>query len=657
MKHVFLSFLAVGGLCVGLTGGAQLSEASEELEFATPALTGEDAIIIPPSGKVRRDIQIKQPDGNEILYKLEKPIAGVHLEEDLLIVDSSVEKSQTFTIFAYEEKNGKKSALPVEIKKIPTLKDFPANPLTREGYQLYHASEFDSDELDPSKWSPYYLRSWTTNNQAKSHYFFEDGSLNLNAPRNIADAWSAQDNYHRVSSISSFERQYLHRFGSASESREIPVYEGITAKYGYFETRLKMPNTRDGSHFAWWMVGTQDDQNRIPSLATDPSKLFPSNNLGWGVEDYYWTNQGAEYDIIEQHLDPYKSSKENYESWLPVIHKNGTRDYPNRWYAGSDVPSNERVRYPERKADPRNEYHIYGLEWTPEGTKFYFDNELVYESNHSAGYHMMSLFSVYAGRSKQQAGDYGYDRGIYPKNAQIDYFRIYKKNGQETPNSVVLDDKEAIEVPLLGKKVVQMDAKILNQFEQEFQLTEQQKLKWCFSEDIGGVKGRKNNLDRVAIDEATGVITVEAGASLTQDLFVTAYVEGEGVEAARRVYGVKHIKLSKESSKPIKVKFTPTAQTISAGQSLQLSAETVDQYGEKMEDNMNYYLAEDIAGKKIDNSENVSITENGLLTVSRECPSGTTIIVVGDSGYRSKLEGEYLQSDDAIQKVIVLKVE
>lgn len=72
---------------------------------------------------------------------------------------------------------------------------------------------------------------------------------------------------------------------------------------------------------------------------------------------------------------------------------------------------------------------------------------------------------------------------------------------------------------------------------------------------------------------------------------------------------------------------------------------------------MNYYLAEDIAGKKIDNSENVSITENGLLTVSRECPSGTTIIVVGDSGYRSKLEGEYLQSDDAIQKVIVLKVE
>lgn len=114
-----------------------------------------------------------------------------------------------------------------------------------------------------------------------------------------------------------------------------------------------------------------------------------------------------------------------------------------------------------------------------------------------------------------------------------------------------------------------MDAKILNQFEQEFQLTEQQKLKWCFSEDIGGVKESKNNLDRVAIiDEATGIITVEAGASLTQDLFVTAYVEGEGVEAARCVYGVKHIKLSKESSKPIKVKFTPTAQTI--------SAETVD---------------------------------------------------------------------------------
>lgn len=657
MKNVVLYSLLVGGLCLGMVGGVEGSAMEKELEFATPALTGEDAIIIPPSGKVRRDIQLKESNEKEIHYELAEPIAGVQLEKDMLIIDSSAPESRNFRILAVDKENKKRSELPVEIKKIETLKDFPANPLEKEGYQLYHASEFNTDELDPLFWSPYYLRSWTTDEQAKSHYFFEDGSLNLNAPRNIADAWSAQDNYHRVSSISSFERQYLHRFGNASESRAIPAYEGLTAKYGYFETRLKMPNTRDGSHFAWWMVGTQDDQNRIPSLATNPESLFPSNNLGWGIEDYYWTNQGAEYDIIEQHLDPNKASQENYNSWLPVIHKSGTRDYANRWYAGSDVSYKDRLRYPERQVDPRNEFHIYGLEWTPTGTKFYFDNELVYESDHSAGYRMMTLFSVYAGRSKQQSGDYGFDRGIYPKNAQIDYFRIYKQKGTATPNSLVLtNQQDAINVPTIGESTVQMHATVLDQFEQELALTGNQKVKWCFSKDIGGEKGRTTTLKQVTIDEDTGEIKVQAGASLAQDLFVTAYVEGDNVEAERRVYEVKHVKLSKEDSQPVKVQFKPTETQVSAGQTLKLTAETCDQYGKKMSDNMSYHLAESIAGQQIDNNENVQLSKDGLLTVANSCPSGTKIFAVADSGYRSKVNGEYLQADDPIQQVLILTV-
>ena len=149
----------------------------------------------------------------------------------------------------------------------------------------------------------------------------------------------------------------------------------------------------------------------------------------------------------------------------------------------------DRLRYPERQVDPRNEFHIYGLEWTPTGTKFYFDNELVYESDHSAGYRMMTLFSVYAGRSKQQSGDYGFDRGIYPKNAQIDYFRIYKQKGTATPNSLVLtNQQDAINVPTIGESTVQMHATVLDQFEQELALTGNQKVKWCFSKDIGGEK-------------------------------------------------------------------------------------------------------------------------------------------------------------------------
>lgn len=623
----------------------QVVQAKNLEPFLTPPLTGADAIVVPPSGEIKRDIGLKTLDSN-VSYAMSETIPGITLEDNILTVDHTVQSSDSFKILATSDSESQE--LDVEVVKKP-LSDFPANPLNKENYKLYYTTEF-SDSLEESSWSDSYLKSWSTDERSKAQYYFQDDALKLIANRDIFPAWSSQDGTQRVSGVSTFERQYLHRFGTASESRNLPVFDGLSTKYGYFEIRLKMPNTRDGSHFAWWMVGVQDDQNMTPSLASNPNNLFPSDGAGWGVEDYYWTNQGAEYDIIEQHLDPNKAGEVMYDSWLPVIHKNGTRDYDGRWYAGSDVPASERVRYSQKNIDPYNEYHVYGFDWSPEGTKFYLDNELVYTSTNSAAYRMMTILSLYAGKSVPESGDYGWDRGIYPKEAMVDYFRVYKKDEPSLPNEIRFDDGQVPDqlfVPNSGETQTSVAVNIVDQFDQPYALTGNQAIKWAFSSDIGGQEGRVTQLDGITIDENTGVITTSSTAKMDQDVFLTAYLTGDNVEENRKVLAVKHVKLGEMLSEPRRVVFNNTETTIAAGETLQLNPDLIDQYGQSMVTDFTF---------DIDNSLG-QVSSNGLLTVSEDAKSGDIIAITADSGKLSILDGQFLSAIDPIEQKIFLEVE
>jgi hypothetical protein len=46
--------------------------------------------------------------------------------------------------------------------EIESMQDFPANPMDKPGYNLAWNDEFESPELDTSKWLPYYLPHWSS---------------------------------------------------------------------------------------------------------------------------------------------------------------------------------------------------------------------------------------------------------------------------------------------------------------------------------------------------------------------------------------------------------------------------------------------------------------------------------------------------------------
>lgn len=598
-----------GGIAFGVTYTPPI-----ELEFGGPKLTGKDAVTVPASGNTKRDVTATLhsnvewgEDGNllvyhdaKMTYELDKEIEGVTLDGTMLIVSSDVQEDAKLTLTATAEQDGKTytKKLKIAIDKDETLKDTPANPLEKEGYTLVFNDEFNGDTLDFTKWSPYYLRNWVDNDErTKADYYFEDGTLVL---RNNPDdqSWSSQNDSVKVKGIMSYEKSTLHKFGDVGSgavfSRDIPTFNGYATKYGYFEVRMRLPDTNDGSHFAWWMVGVQGDENATSMLEGDTQR-FQS----------HYSNETGEIDIIETYLSPL----ENMKNWRPVIHPNGTTAYEYHWLDPYTIPGN-----------PSSEYHVYGFEWDENGTKFYVDGQLASQSDRSPNYPMMTFFTTYA------SGGMGADRNIYPKDAYIDYFRVYKKTGAPKATNVVLNDgnmPDFFRIPDSGSSTVQLTAQVTDQFDQPMDAP----VKWKLSRTVDGFLTGENSapaqVQGVTIDENTGAVTVDASAREGADVFVTAYVD----EIAKQTY---HVKLSKDPAAPLKVLFD--AVTYNSVGEYQLTAAAYDQYGQRMDSAVRYTLSEDIAANRTVSVSGVTLTADGRLTVTEEAASGTNIVVTARSG-------------------------
>lgn len=624
-KRIIISLTAVvlglaiiaGGTALGIYLNRPYINQERSISFRSPDLTGKDAIIVPASGVTRRNVtavvydnEMTALEENPVVYQLDKEVPGVTLEDNMLVVSSQVAESVSVKVTAKDGADGVKDpvtrTMRIQIKKDPSLKDFAANPLEKEGWVLYYNEEFDREELDVQKWSPFYLRHWTDNDaRTQANPFFENGSIVLRCEEGLG-RWSSQDG-NKVRALMSYESNYLHKFGELGSgavfNREIPTFDGIATKYGYFEIRMRMPNTRDGSHFAWWMVGTQDDMNSTAWLSSEDTPLAG-----------HYSNETGEFDIIETSI----SNLEQMKTWRPVIHPNGTTDYEYLWVPESQIPG-----------DPSNEYHIYGFEWDENGTKFYVDNQLVQETDRSPNYRMMTFLSTYA------TGGMGEDRGIYPKDTYIDYFRIYKKDEAAKPTSVVLNDyatPDYIRVPVQGANSVPMKATVLDQFDRPIDA----KIKWKLSETIDGftpATAKAADLKGVSIQPDTGTITVTADADLSQDVFVTAYVN----DMVKQTY---HIKLSNEDALPHNIYFNQKSDTVASGSSLDLSAGVFDQYGVSMEAyTTRYQISTDLTGKAVREISGVSLDAQGILQVDNSVAPGTTIIVTahGAGKYNSRV--------------------
>lgn len=251
----------------------------------------------------------------------------------------------------------------------PKYTHFPANPINKNGYTLDFQEEFNNNILDMAKWpSPI---SVTTK------YSFNDSCLNLYIDATTKPANGDLVYNFRYSQINTYKN--IKKLPNGSFITSVTSTEGYATKYGYFEMRAKLPDCRGGGHGAWWMIGCPDDGTN--------------------------QNQSAEIDVIE----PLYSDVNNSH---PKVHP---------WY---DTKCFEWEANIYNSGYPEKEYHIYGMDWSPEGIKFYYDNKLIASTTNSPAYKMTMIFSLYACDSHSYWS--GWDNGVYPKTFSIDYVRVWK---------------------------------------------------------------------------------------------------------------------------------------------------------------------------------------------------------------------------------------
>jgi len=537
----------------------------------------------------------------------------------------------------------------------------PIAPLKQNAsdWSLYFNDEFERDELDPTAWIPYYFPEWSEDKDYPEAIYemVKEGGRSYFVLSSKEDRLGGTEGSGgNISAIQTRVRHHTHLLehqdsGGARclDAENSPDFDGLVTKYGFFELRMRFPNAGDGSHFAWWMVGAQDDQH--PDMALSGPKptggqgrMNPGGPGGWGNWVYYLSDQGVEYDILEMTTD-IRTGNNEYNLWLPPLHKNGSRSFPSnpnpgRWYAGLDVPKSQRFNAYAQGRDFYQEFHTYGFEWDENGTKFYFDGDLVYTSPRTADFRMLTFLSVYAGRSGPSGdGSYGYDHAYWPKEAFIDYFRVYKRNQASKPTSIVINGRrntswDWFRVPASGSNKVQLSATVLDQFDRPYQLTGTQSIKWRFSDDVGGsnplTAGAKTllgggsvtypegwdatNIGGITLDQNTGLVTIPSTATLACDIFLTAYiadsadptgyyggkftVSGDiGNEVRRdraKIQETKYVKLSGEAPRAHRIFFDNPVHEIVRGKSVSVSATLYDQYNNPMPDAVSYSFSKDV---------------------------------------------------------------
>jgi hypothetical protein len=675
----------------------------DDSKFAS-SLTGGDAVVIPPSGYTRRDVTAvirrksdDRPTNLPVVYSVvdenggPPDIAGLTFndlrrdgEEGMLYIHSAVSfAGDTRRIYIKAEaKHPAKGAAPisttlaVDLRKTSPLtgappRDGPRTAIAPGGadgkaeitgggplgtWKLFYHDEFDKDlgggMGQGAGWSPYYLRSWNSDERSKRSAvsFVGDGLFFITSNRGM-DIVNAHDGSQRISGVQTYEAPYLHRWGGVPvKSRELPRYDGFSAKYGYYETRMKLPNTRDGNHFAWWMVGVQTDEHPSVRNAGGDYLFDTAGKAGWG-----WTNHGAEYDVMEQHLDPVYHA-DFYLGWnTSVHHPNGSNELTgalgwveNRFpYAAQNPP-----------VDPFNEFHTYGLDWREDGCDYYFDGRKAFSAPAaaSANYKMLHIFSLYMGKTKYWSGEGGMgpDRGIYPKEALIDYFRVWKKDEPPSPHSIqIYDAPYYFKKPASGSAVYRMRCRLLDQFDVEIAPTGNG-VKWGFSENISGSADSraehygKNTIvtakGNVTIDETSGMVTIPSTAG-NVDLYVIAYLDDSDIPWARGVREVRHIKIADGAGKPRLVQFTNPAWknenrgVVRRGTTVDVSAAVYDQYfAEYGGAAIKYSIVTDVMADRPANIPGVSLNGNRL-TIGSAVPVGTAIIVNARTRRKVPFEG------------------
>lgn len=249
---------------------------------------------------------------------------------------------------------------------------------SRTSTPLLFQEEFEGNRLDPAKWLPLYFPHAAADlERCRPSYYLKDSVLYLYIDESTP--CYAKDSPMKVSSVQTVEKNLLHPGAGEVNLREVAPFEGFATQYGYFEMRAKLPRCGGGGHMAWWLVGTQDD----------------------AAPDGSGSRQTGEIDIVETLFSQNRLFRPSVHRWTDPL----LREF------------HEETLLPNFNDSA---FHVYGLDWSERGLRFYLDGRCLSQTDQSPAYRMGMFLGVYTNCDWS-----GQDNGVYPKCLCVDYIRVY----------------------------------------------------------------------------------------------------------------------------------------------------------------------------------------------------------------------------------------
>jgi hypothetical protein len=267
-------------------------------------------------------------------------------------------------------------------------------PGREAGYELAFEDTFDGNDLDETRWLPYYLPQWSSREASAARYEIGGGLLQLLIEADQQPWCPEFDGETRVSSLQTgiFTGPVGSTAGQSHFKPGLVVRQAqdnarlYTPQYGLFELRAKAIDD-PSCMVALWMIGYEDQPQRSAEIC---------------ICEIFGRNVTPDSVGVGMGLHPFGD---------PTI-----RDE----FAVEAIAINAR------------EFHIYAAEWTPEYVAFFVDHRLVKTVEQSPGYPMQFMLGIYEFSDDGQAPQPPHP---YPKRFIVDYFLGYKPTTPQTPES------------------------------------------------------------------------------------------------------------------------------------------------------------------------------------------------------------------------------
>lgn len=263
------------------------------------------------------------------------------------------------------------------------------------GYEKVFADEMNGTKLDTSKW-------WT-------RYIYEDGMLaTLNDERQLF-----REDHNHIMTGSTLKLMAYHQPDLQPPRflyRSGMIRSKMMFKYGYYETRAKMPAGL-GVWPAFWLN----------------SDSKPDGKTSWPpeVDIFEFVNNGKDDKINMIHVavqgKPPKGESAK-DIWGMDLLASGPTLKGGHYTAPFNFP---------------DDFHVFGALWDTDDTvTIYVDGELVmkrkykwvYADKTEAAYaHVLLNLSI----GGKWAGRYGIDDSAFPQAMEVDYVRVYQKAGSK----------------------------------------------------------------------------------------------------------------------------------------------------------------------------------------------------------------------------------